>query len=325
MNIVLKRVSGGVVSAVDTAFYTSSLTSGALPLCRSQQAPSGHIQVRQPADHKEPIGVFHKATVSYLAKAEYPLKYQNGMLHLGADPGFGLVFRPLFLAQFSMATTLLLSKVPGLRRLFSNNLALPAICRVAPNSGLIAVEQVRQHPAVMHIRRSGYHRVYQLRAAVHSYMGLHAEVPLIALLRLVHLRITGLFLVLGGSRRIDDRGVNYGALRNLYAVLGKILPNQHKKPFAEVVGLQNMAELADRSLVRHRLTAKVDSHKVAHGPRVVKRLLHRRIGEIEPVLEKMDAQHPLNPDRRTSRAFRFGVERFYNLGKLPPGYEMVKS
>lgn len=31
VNIVLKRVPGGLVSAVDAAFYTSPLISGALP------------------------------------------------------------------------------------------------------------------------------------------------------------------------------------------------------------------------------------------------------------------------------------------------------
>lgn len=50
-------------------------------------------------------------------------------VRLRADSGFGPVLRPLFFAQFSIATALLLGKVPSLRRMLPDNAALP---RVAP-------------------------------------------------------------------------------------------------------------------------------------------------------------------------------------------------
>src|SRR5215472_7369470 len=44
----------------------------------------------------------------------------------------------------------------------------------------------------------------QLGTAVHAKMSRHAEVPLVALLGLMHLAITRLLVVLGRRRRVDE-------------------------------------------------------------------------------------------------------------------------
>ena len=38
-----------------------------------------------------------------------------------------------------------------------------------------------------------------------------------------------------------------------------------------------------------------NADKIAHGQRIVERLLHRRVGQVEPLLQEIDAQHPLAP------------------------------
>src|SRR5580704_5248084 len=48
--------------------------------------------------------------------------------------------------------------------------------------------------------------------------------------------------------------------------------------------------------------AGVDVDKAPHCRRIVKRLLHRRVRQIEPLLQEIDAQHPLHPDRRAAIA-----------------------
>jgi hypothetical protein len=48
-------------------------------------------------------------------------------------------------------------------------------------------------------------------ALVAADVRLHAKVPLLALARLVHLRIARLVLILGRGRSCDDRGVHNGA------------------------------------------------------------------------------------------------------------------
>src|SRR6516164_7123517 len=77
---------------------------------------------------------------------------------------------------------------------------------------------------------------------------------------------------------------------------------------AQIVGLQQMAEAAHRGLVRHWLAAEINADEIAHRQRIVECLFHRRIRQVEPLLQEIDAQHPLHPDRRAAVA-GFGIER----------------
>ncbi len=103
----------------------------------------------------------------------------------------------------------------------------------------------------------------------------------------------------------NDGGVHHGDYRNPKPVLSKVLSDQYKKPLPKVVSLKDMTELAEGGLVRCGLTAKVYADKVAHGAGVVKRLLNRRVGGVEPVLKKMNAEHAFDPDRRASGTLGF--------------------
>jgi hypothetical protein len=64
---------------------------------------------------------------------------------------------------------------------------------------------------------------------------------------------------------------------------------------AQIVLFKQMAEPAHRGLVGHRLAAEVDPDKTPHRLRIVERLLHRRVWQVEPLLQEIDAQHPLAP------------------------------
>ena len=48
--------------------------------------------------------------------------------------------------------------------------------------------------------------------------------------------------------------------------------------------------------------------KTTHRQRIVQRLFDRRVRQIEPMLQEIDAQHPLDPDRRAAIA-RLRIER----------------
>jgi len=67
---------------------------------------------------------------------------------------------------------------------------------------------------------------------------------------------------------------------------------------AQMVRLEQVPKAAHRRLVGHRLAAEIDVDKAPHCRRIVKRLFHRRVRQIEPLLQEIDAQHPLDPDRR---------------------------
>ena len=317
-------VSRGLFYVVDTVFPALFLSLDALLLlCRFQQVSSGHVNVSEPTCHKEPVGVFHKTSVTHPGKAENPFKYQERMLHLRPNLRFCPVPRSLFLAQWSIAATLLLGKISGIRRLFTYRITLAGVGRVAPHSGLIAMEKVRKHLAVVYVRRSGRYRMDQLGTAVYTDVGLHAEIPLLSLLRLMHLRVPFLPAVLCRGGSVDDGGVNYGTSTDLHTVFIQILGNQRKELFAEVVSLEKVAKLADRRLVRSSLPAKVDADKCAHGTRVVKGLFYRRIGQVEPMLQKVDAQHAFYTNRRPAGPISLGIERLDDIAKLPPRDNLV--
>ena len=75
-------------------------------------------------------------------------------------------------------------------------------------------------------------------------------------------------------------------------------PNLLEQAFAQILALQKVAKEKNRRLVGRGLAAQIDPHEAAHRNRVVERLLDRRVREIEPPLQEVDAQHSLQPDRR---------------------------
>ena len=95
----------------------------------------------------------------------------------------------------------------------------------------------------------------------------------------------------------------------------RVDPGQHR--LAQLVVFEQMAELAHRGLVRRRLPAQVDACEAAHGERVVERIFDARVGEVEPLLQKIDAQHPLHAHRRSSVA-GLGIMRLDQRHQLRP-------
>src|SRR6266568_2588188 len=112
--------------------------------------------------------------------------------------------------QVAIATTALLGEVLGLRRLLPDQRLLSGVTGITVDPPLGAVQQVRQRMLVMHVGRTRRHRMNQLGLAVHADVRLHPEVPLVTLLRLLHLRVPLAFLILGRTGRVDDRGIDDG-------------------------------------------------------------------------------------------------------------------
>src|SRR5690606_23029998 len=121
------------------------------------------------------------------------------MFDLGPDAGLVAVPCAFLVSQFPVAATLGLSEVPGVRRTVGDSFLLASVGRITPNRRLLPMQEIRQYPGVVHIGRGRNHRVDKFRAAVDTNMGFHAEVPLVALARLAHLRVALLLLVLGGT------------------------------------------------------------------------------------------------------------------------------
>ena len=129
----------------------------------------------------------------------------------------------------------------------------------------------------------------QLGLAIHTDMRLHAEVPLVALLGLMHLGIPLFLPILCRTGRTDDGGINEGPPADLQPVGGQICTDSRKELFPQLVRFQQMPKLADRRLIRDRFATQINAHKLPHGARVIQRVLHGRIREIEPLLQTVEA------------------------------------
>ena len=127
----------------------------------------------------------------------------------------------------------------------------------------------------MHIGRGGRHRVDQLGPRVHANVSFHPEVPLVALPRLTHLGIALLFPVLGRTGRVDQGRIHDGPSADSQSSALQVFPHLLENGFSQPVGLQQVAELADRRLIRRWLPSQVDPHKTAHRLGIVERFLHR--------------------------------------------------
>ena len=164
----------------------------------------------------------------------------------------------------------------------------------------------------------------ELRSAVDADVRLHAEVPLLALRRLVHLRIPLSILVLGRAGGTDDRRVDDGALGDLDASPTQVVVHRRQQHLAELVLLQQVPELADRRLVRRAFHAQIDADEAAHRDGVVQRFLDCRVRQVEPQLQEVDPQHPLQRNRRTTAVLAdLRIRRLHRRRQLRPWNDLV--
>ncbi len=171
------------------------------------------------------------------------------MFDLGPYFRLGSILGALRIAQWAISTALFVGKVFCIRRPFTNHFTLPGIGRITPHPGFLSMQQILQDLRIVHIGGGGHNRVNQFGFAVNADMRFHPKIPPVAFLRRMHLRIALFLTVLGGARRIDDRGVHDGAGTDLQAVVLKVLANQHKQLLTQVVALQQMSELENGRLV----------------------------------------------------------------------------
>ena len=265
------------------------------------------------------MSILVQTAIPHLGESELPFDDAELVFNLGPDPGLVSVPAALVIRQRPVAATLRLGEVSGARRTIGNGCFLAGIGGIAPHPGFFAMEQVRQHLGIMHVGRGGGYRMNELGAAVHTDVGLHAEVPLLALSGLVHVRVALFLLVLGGTRSTDDAGVNDGAPGYLQPIFLEVLIDQVEQMVAQVMFLHQMAEFANGGLVRHRLPAQINTHELAQGAGIVEGFLGSGIRQVEPVLDEVDAQHALDTDRTASSTFGFGIIWLNRFGQFLPG------
>ena len=145
----------------------------------------------------------------------------------------------------------------------ANNFSLSLISPVALHLALLAVQKVRQYLLVCYAGRRGAQRVHNALLGVHADVRLHTEIPLVALARLMHLRVARAGRVLGRRRRVNNGRVHDRARANADAAAVQVMVDRVQHRHAQIVPLQQVAEVQDGRLVRRRRPPKIDSGKPA--------------------------------------------------------------
>ena len=285
----------------------------------SEQVFLRNHQITQGAGDEQPMSVLIQPAVADLVETKLPFDYAELMLNACPNPRLVSVSCTFIFGQLAIAAPFGLGKVFGARRVIGDDLLLAGVGRVAPYPGFFTVKQVRQDLRIVDIGCGRYHRVDESGSAVDTDMGLHTEVPLVALARLFHFRVTLLLSVFGGAWSVDDAGINNSAPGHFHSIVLEILIHQVEQLVAQVVLFHQMAELADGRLIRRRLSPEIDAYKLAQRLGIIKSFLRSRIREIEPVLQEVNSQHPLNADRASAGALRLGIEGLDSFTQFLPG------
>ena len=216
----------------------------------SQQSMALDVKIGECADDLEAVLVLGQSAIADMGEAEYPLDNQEGMLTSRPNFRLGGILRALHVRERTPARSPAVGHVLGGGCSSPDGFLLTLIGAVAPNLRLIAVKQITYHLAVMDIGRGHLDGVDNPLLAVDADMTLHAKIPLIALLGLVHLGITFALLVLGRGRGRDQGGVHDRARSDLEAIGLQMIFDRPQHHLAQPLFLDQMTELADRRLVR---------------------------------------------------------------------------
>ena len=165
--------------------------------CRSQQPSAHEVQIGQRTGDKEPMGVLFETPVADLGEMKDAFDDAKDVLDAAADLGLDTVTSALDLVYDALVPIAAVGEVPRLRGVLPEDIGLTLVGRVAPDFGFLAMKEIRQDRGVVNVRRGRHYGMNDLGFAVHPDMGFHAEVPLIPLLGLVHVRIAFPLPVLG--------------------------------------------------------------------------------------------------------------------------------
>ena len=157
---------------------------------RPQQASSAQIKIRKCEVYGQPMRIFRKSTIANVCKTEDALENVEDMLDARTHTRFRTIRFALLNRKILSTRGMRLREVRRARRLSTNRCGLTAIRRITPYSSFLAMQQVRQHAAVMHVRRRCNERVNQPTLAINADMRLHPKVSFVPLFGLMHFGIT---------------------------------------------------------------------------------------------------------------------------------------
>jgi len=296
------------------------LVSGPLHVPRAQSSLGGtqypfvrHPQAGQRKEYSQISRFLRLPSVAHFREAKLALEHPKQMFYIGPEVNFRVfqlvdqsAIRAGLVRCFALARHH--RDVPVRpQMLVFGFLALvrTAIARVGKDIHSLTVQQLAHLCHVIRIGWCGHHRVHQTRFGVHADVRLQPKVPSIAFpyrrkQASDYLGIARTGAVLGRRRCGDDRGVHCRAGAQHQPLARQQCIHGLEDSQAQFVLFEQMTEAQGRALIRQAIDAYIQARKLSIQRYVVKRLFHDRIGQAEPMLQKMNAPHRFHGKGRAS-------------------------
>jgi len=168
----------------------------------------------------------------------------------------------------------------------------------------------------------GHYRRVRPPTRVGAHVQFQTKKPIRAFSGAAHFRIELFGGVLLRARRADNRGVHNGPAAQQQFLFLQMGCDLREQLLRQLVALQQMAKFQNRSFIWNLVLAQLQSRKAAHRLDVVKRVFHRRVRKIEPLLQKINPQHLLQAQRWSSIA-SFGIVLANNFQQLGPWHYLI--
>jgi hypothetical protein len=285
---------------------------------------SGHPDIGQRKQRDELCGVLGKPPVAHFDVTELALDNPKRMLHLGPHAGFELfgLFvqrapgRVLLRAALARAHRHMPIHASGV-----GSFAGALVARISKDNLFFTVQQRMPLGDIIDVSRRSDNGVHQTGLRVHPNMGFHAEVPLVALLNLVHLGVTLTGLILGRARCSNQGGIHHGARLEQQAVSGQLGVDDLQNLWAQRVLFQQMTKSQDADPVRNAL-GTADASEVAVEAGLEQGFFGPQVRQAKPLLQAVNAQHQCKVKWRASRLGHRCVQR-YERQQIAPRHDLV--
>ena len=285
---------------------------------------SGHPDVGQRKQRDELCGVLGKPPVAHFDVTELALDDPKRMLHLGPHAGFELFGLFLQRAQGHVLLHAALTRAHRHMPIHGSGVGSFAgdlVARISKDNLFFTVQQGVPLRDIVDVGRRADDRMHQARLSVHLNMGFHADVPLVALLNLVHLGVTLTGLVLGRAGRSNQRGVYHGARLEKQAVSSQLGVDDLQYLGVQIVLFEQMTESQDDDPVWNALGA-ADTSEVTVEAGLEQGFFGSQVGQAKPLLQAVNAQHQCKVKWRASRLGHRCVRR-YERQQIAPRHDLV--
>lgn len=285
---------------------------------------SGHPDIGQRKQRDELCGVLGKPPVAHLGVPELALDDPKRMLHLGPHAGFELFGLFVQRAPGRVLLRLTLPRAHGHMPIHASGVGSFAgalVARIRKDNLFFTVQQRMALGDIIDVSGCPDDGVHQTGLRVHPNMGLHAEVPLIALLNLVHLGVAFTALVLGRARCSNQGGIHHGARLEQQAMGGQLGVDDLQNLWAQFVLFEQMTKSQDADPVRNALGA-ADTSKVAVEAGLEQGFFGPQVRQAKPLLQAVNAQHQCKVKWRASRLGHWCVRR-NERQQIAPRHDVV--